>query len=147
MKHEKINVKNKIINHLILNGKKETSEKLLLNTVKELQKNLLKQSKKLINLAIVLSIPVFKVHKILKKTNKKRIREVPVIISSKKTRISLSIKFILSVLKKKNLKYFYIKFYQEIILNIKNESPAILIRNKIQKDALLKKHFFYYYRW
>lgn len=147
MKHERTYVKNKIINHLILNGKKNISEKLLLKTMKELQKTSLKQSKKLVNLAIILSIPVFKVHKMIKKTKKKKIREIPVIISSKKARISLSIKFILIILKEKSLKYFYIKFYQEILLNIKNESSAILNKNKIQKDALLKKHFFYYYRW
>lgn len=147
MKYEKIYVKNKIINHLISNGKKNTSEKLLLKTIKELQKTSLKQSKKLVNLAIILSIPVFKVHKMIKKTKKKKIREIPVIISSKKARISLSIKFILTTLKEKSLKYFYIKFYQEIFLNIKNESSAILNKNKIQKNALLKKHFFYYYRW
>lgn len=147
MRHERIYVKNKIINHLISDGKKNISEKLLLKAIKELQKTSLKQSEKLINLAIILSIPVFKVHKMVKKTKKKKIREIPVIISSKKARISSSIKFILNALKEKSLKHFYIKFYQEIVSNTKNESLAILNKNKIQKSALLKKHFFYYYRW
>ena len=147
MKPKKIIIKNKITNHLILNGKKEISEIILLKTCKELQKTVIKPSKQLIHLAVIFSMPVFRVYQVTKKAKKKKIKQIPIIISDKKARVSLSIKFILTHLKNKNLKYFYVKFYQEIILNAKMESSSVQIKKKIQNEALLKKHFFHYYRW
>lgn len=144
MDYNKIYVKEKIIKHLLLNGKKQIGEKLLLKTFKELQKNSLKNCKKLLNLAIISCIPVFKLHKLVKR--KKISKEIPAIISNKKVRVSLAIKFILLVLKNKNVKNFYTKFYTEIMVNLKNKGLAIQMNKKAQKQALLKKHFFYYYR-
>ena len=148
MKNRKIKIKNKIINHLMLNGEKKTSEKILLKSFKELQKSSKKQSKKLIELAIIFSTPVFKVHKITnKKRKKKKIKEIPTIITAKKARISLAIKFILNTLKNKKSSNFYTEFNKEILLNLKSEGSAIQIKNEVQKQVLLKKHFFSYYRW
>lgn len=147
MKHKKIELKNKIINHLILNGKKETGEKILLKSFKELQKSSKKQPKKLIKLALIFSTPIFKIYKITIKKKKKKIKEIPTIINTKKARISLAIKFILATLKNKKSNYFYIKLHNEILLNLKSEGSAVQIKNKIQKQALLNKHFFYFYRW
>lgn len=147
MKYKKIKLKNKIINHLISNGKKEISEKILLKSFKELQKSSKKQPEKLIKLALIFSTPVFKIYKITNKKRKKKIKEVPTIINTKKARISLAIKFILTTLKTKKSNYFYIKLHNEIFLTLKNEGSAIQIKNKIQKQALLNKHFFYFYRW
>ena len=53
-------IKNKLINHLTLNGKKKTSEIILLKSLKFLQKNSNKKSKKLIQLAITTTYPTFK---------------------------------------------------------------------------------------
>ena len=147
MKHKKIELKNKIINHLILNGKKETGEKILLKSFKELQKSSKKQPKKLIKLALIFSTPIFKIYKITIKKKKKKIKKIPTIINTKKARISLAIKFILATLKNKKSNYFYIKLHNEILLNLKSEGSAVQIKNKIQKQALLNKHFFYFYRW
>lgn len=146
MNQEIINVQSKIINHLILNGKKETGRKVLLKALKELQKISKKQSKKLINLSIILSTPVFKIHKIVKKKKKKKIVEIPVIINSKKAKISLAIRFILSTLKKKKTSYFYTKLCDEVIFNIYNNGSSTQFKNNIQKQVLTRKHFFYYYR-
>jgi ribosomal protein S7 len=146
MKNQKI--KNKIINHLTLNGNKKTSEKILLKSFKELQKSSKKQSKKLIELAIIFSTPIFKIHKITnKKRKKKKIREIPTLITAKKARISLAIKFILNTLKSKKSNGFYTEFNKEILLNVKNEGAAIQLKNEVQKQVVLKKHFFSYYRW
>ena len=146
MKNQKI--KNKIINHLMLNGKKKTGEKILLKSFKELQKSSKKRSKKLIELAIIFSTPIFKIHKITnKKRKKKKIREIPTLITAKKARISLAIKFILNTLKSKQSNGFYTEFKKEILLNVKNEGAAIQIKNEVQKQVVLKKHFFSYYRW
>ena len=65
-------IKNKIINHLIINGKKETSEKILKESVKKIQKESKKQLKKIMQLAIINSTPIFKVHKISNKKQKKK---------------------------------------------------------------------------
>lgn len=148
MKNRKIEVKNKIINHLMLNGEKKTSEKILLKSFKELQKYSKKQPKKLVELAIIFSTPIFKVHKIInKKRKKKNIKEIPTLIATKRARISLAIKFILNTLHNKKSNYFYLEFHKEILLHVKNEGSAILKKNETQKQALLKKHFFSYYRW
>lgn len=140
------NIKNKIINHLFVNGKKETGENILLKSFKKLQKSSTKQSKKLIQLVIIFSMPIFKIHKITIKKKKKKIQEIPVFLKNKKTRISLGIKYILTTLKNKSSDPLYIKLYKEILLNLKNEGAVIQIKNKIQKQALLRKNFSYYYR-
>ena len=147
MKYKKFEIKNKIKNHLTIEGKKETSEKILLKSFKALQKISKKQSEKLIRLNIILFIPIFKVYKSTNKNKKKKkIKEIPKIISTKKARISLAIKLILSTLKHKKSNSFYTKFYKEILLNLKNKEFSTQIKNQIQKQALIKKHFSFY-KW
>lgn len=132
----------------MIDGGGETGEKILLKSFKELQKYSKKQSKKVIELAIIFSTPIFKVHKIInKKRKKKNVKEIPTIITAKRARISLAIKFILNTLKNKKSNYFYTEFNKEILLNVKNEGSAIQMKNEVQKQVLLKKHFFSYYRW
>jgi small subunit ribosomal protein S7 len=148
MTNKKIDIKSKIINHLMLDGRKKTSEKILLKSFKELQKYSKKQPKKLVELAIIFSTPIFKIHKIMnKKRKKKNIKEIPTLITTKKARISLAIKFILNTLKNKRSNSFYLEFHKEILTHMKNEGSAIQVKNETQKQALLKKHFFSYYRW
>jgi small subunit ribosomal protein S7 len=141
-------IKNKILNHLLLDGKKTTSEKILLQSFKELQKLSKKKSSKLIQLAIICSMPIFKVHKHLnKKRKKKNIKEIPTIVNAKKARVSLAIKFILKSIQNKKSSYFYKRLYSELLITVKNEGSAIQTKNEVQKQVLLKKHFFYFYRW
>ena len=142
-----MSIKSKILNHLLLDGKKKTSEKILLQSFKELQKFSVKQPKELVQLAVVCCTSVFKIHKQVRKNRKnKHVREIPTIIISKKARISLAIKFILRGLIHKNLSCFYAKFYTEILSTVDNEGSAVQIKNEIQKQLLIKKHFFFYYR-
>jgi len=70
---KKLEIKNKLINHIMVNGNKKTSEKILLKSFKNLQKDSQKQSKKIFQLAIINSTPIFKlhIHKIKKKRKKK----------------------------------------------------------------------------
>jgi ribosomal protein S7 len=143
-----VSIKNKMLNNLLLDGRKKTSEKILLQSIKELQKFSTKQSKKLIQLATVRCMSVFKVHEQIRTNRKKKqLREIPTIIISKKARVSLAIKFIFRDLKHTNLNCFYAKFYTEILSTVDNEGSAIQIKNKIQKQLLVKRHFFFYYRW
>ena len=147
MKQKKINIKNKIINHLIFHGKKETSRKILLKSIKELQKKSKKQSKKIINLFIILAIPIFKIRKIVKKKKKKKIIEIPSLINLKKAKFSLAIKFILFTLNILKTNYFYEKLCKEILYSIYNKGSSVQLKNNIQKQALTKKHFLRYYKW
>ena len=80
-------IKNKLVNHITLSGKKETSEKNLLKSFKELQKNSFKKLNNIIQLALIYTMPLFKLHVIKnkkrKKSKKKKNREIPGFIKSK----------------------------------------------------------------
>lgn len=143
-------IKNKLLNHITLSGKKETSEKNLLKSLKELQKNSLKKFNNIIQLALIFTIPVFKLHVIKNKKRKKsktnKNREIPGFIKNKNSRISLAIKFILQNTKSNN-KTFYKKLYKEILLDAGNKGNSVKIKTDLQKNILTKKHYFRYYRW
>ena len=148
---KKVSIQNKFINHLIKNGEKKTSEKILLKSFKVLQKNSLKKSQKICQLALIHSIPIFKLHQIknkkLKKRKKWKIKEIPGFISNSQSKISLTIKVILRNMKrKKNLK-FYHELKKEILLSITDKSSSTQTRNELQKYILTKKHYFWHYRW
>lgn len=141
-------IKTKLVNHLMLNGKKETGEKNLLKSVKELQKSSSKKSSRVFQLAVLYSTPIFKLHKIRNKKRKKanKFKEIPGFIKNKQARTSLAIKFILLNTKRKG-EHFFKKFNKEILLNAKNQGVSIEAKNELQKNILTKKHFFKYYRW
>jgi len=151
-KTEKINlkkkyVKNKIVNNLLNNGKKSTGEKIVLKSFKELQKYSNKQSKKLLQLSVISTLPIFKVHKSSnKKLKKKKNKETPAFIHNKNARISLAIKFVFKNLQKENYSFFT-KFKQEIIINSQLKSNSINFKNELQKQAMIKKHYLINYKW
>jgi ribosomal protein S7 len=144
-------IENKIISHLIIDGKKKTSEKILLKSFKNLQKYSKKQSKELIKLAIVFSSPVFTLRKLTNKKKRKKkqqkTQKIPSFITNKKARTSLAIKFIITSTTTKNLKNFYTKFNQEILLNAQSKESTIQIKNEIQKQIMQNKRYFKNYRW
>jgi len=138
-----INLKNKIINHLTLNGNKQTSEKKFNKTLKELNKESIKITKELIRLALIKSSPIFKLHIIKqKKRKKKNIKEIPTFISKKNRRTSLAIKFIISTIKEKKN-----SFANEILNILKNNSETVNKKNISQKQVLKQKRYFSFYRW
>lgn len=141
-------IENKITNNLITNGKKSKSEKILLNSIKELQKFSYKQTKKLIQSALILSSPIFKFHTIKNKKNKKKVIDkiIPTFISKQHKRISISIKFILTN-KQKEKNVFYKKFKEEILTTYQNKSNTIVSKKIIQNQAILNKNLLKYYKW
>jgi ribosomal protein S7 len=148
MKKLKLEIKSKIISHLLVNGEKKTSENSLLKSFKELQKQSNKSTKKLVQLAIMYSLPIFKLHKMTqKKKRKKQVREIPAFILNEKARISLAIKFIIASVKKKTADHFHVKLKHEILLNSQNKGDAASVKSELQKQVLLKKRFFRFYRW
>jgi ribosomal protein S7 len=146
---KKLEFKNKLINHIMINGNKKTSEKILLKSFKKLQKDSQKQSKKIFQLAIINSTPIFKLHIFkIKKKRKKRIKEIPAFITNKYTRISLAIKLILSkISENKRLNNFFNEFKKEILLTSQQKGTIVESKNNLQKQVLLKKHLFAFYRW
>ena len=133
----------------MINGNKKTSEKILLKSFKKLQKDSQKQSKKILQLAIINSTPIFRLHTFkIKKKRKKKIKEIPAFISNKFNRTSLAIKLILSkTLENKQLNYFCNKFKKEILLTSQQKSSTIESKNNLQKQILLKRRLFSFYRW
>ena len=140
--------KNKIINHIMINGEKKTSENILFKSAKTLQKNSKKQLKQIMQLAIINSTPTFRLHKIKnKKKRNKKVREIPAFISKATIRNSIAVKLILSSIEKKKSNFFYKKLNQKLILTAQSKSNVIDFKNTLQEQVILKKHFFKYYRW
>jgi ribosomal protein S7 len=146
---KKLEIKQKLINQIMKNGEKKTSEKVLLQSFKTLQRNCVKETQEILKLSIIYSTPIFKLHKIknkkLKKKNRKT-KEIPSFITNNQYRISSAIKLILKVVKKKP-KNFFINFNKEILLNSQQKGDAIQIKNELQKQVLINKRYFNFYRW
>lgn len=141
-------IKKKFINHFMKNGKKTTSEKILLNSLKELQKISSKQSEELIKNAVINSLPVFTIHKIENKKQKKKkrkIKEIPFFIVNSKSRISLAIKLIIESLKKQSS--FFKDFNKEILANNQQKGSSIQLKEELQKKVIYNKRYFRFYRW
>lgn len=149
-KQKKIEINNKLINHLVVNGKKTKSEKIVLKSLKALQKVSKKSSKKLFQLALIHSTPVFKLNTITQKKKKKKkqkIKIIPAFISDKTSRISFAIKFIVTTASNKNTQPLFQKLLKEILISSQNKSNAVEAKKGVQKQALLNRHLFKYYRW
>lgn len=144
---KKLEIKKKLINHIMINGEKKTSEKIILNCYKELQKKTKKKTNELIKLAVISASPIFKLHIITnKKSKKKKVKEIPAFITNNNYRISLAIKFIISSIKKKG-EHFYNKLNKEIILNSQQKGDAVQLKNNLQKKVLMRKKYLKFYRW
>jgi len=144
----KLKIKNKLINHLTVNGNKKTSEKILLKSFKKLQKDSQKQSKKIFQLAIINSTPVFKLNKYkIKKRKKSNIREIPTFIKNTGNRTSLAIKNILNNKIKKNANKFFNSLKKEILLTSQLKGITIESKNTLQKQIPVKKRLFVFYKW
>lgn len=142
-------IKKKIVNHLTLNGKKKTGEKLLLKSIKKLQKESLKQTEELIKLALVHVSPLFKLQKFTSKRKKKKtkIKEVPFFILNNNSRISLAIKFIIRAVDARKSNEFCTQWCREVLANSKQSGDAVKMKNELQKQVLLQKRFFRFYKW
>ena len=113
-----INLKEKIINTLMKNGKKEKSEILFFKTIKKLQKTTLKDHVDLIKIGILNSM-----NKILKRETKKKKRRAATYFSyvlKEENRIKHAVKNSLKGLEKK--KSVYKTLYLKLIENSKEEN-------------------------
>ena len=147
MKNKKI--KDKLINHLIINGNKKTCETILIKSFKTIQKLCKKSHKTIIKLAIINSTSAFRLIELKpkKRKKKKKKKEIPVFISNNYERISWSLKFISQITKKKGNNKLYENLKQEIILNSKNEGNSIKTKTDLHKQIIIQKRLFLYFRW
>ena len=142
-------LKTKIVNTLMISGKKKTGEKVLLKFAKLLQKSTNKNFKSLVQLAIVNSTPTFKLNEqILKKGKRKTIKSTPSFITSDSLRIMTSLKFIRNaVAKNKSSVYFYESLVNEIMASSALKSQAVDKKNELQKQILINKRYLSKFRW
>ena len=144
---KKMQVKDKLINHLMINGNKKTSEKILIKSFKKLQKDTQKRSSKLLQLALINSTPIFKlhVHKI-KKKRKKKTKEIPVFISNINYRTSSAIKLIMSNKNKKSNKFFN-ELKEEIFLASQKKGLGLETKASTQKQIVVLKKKLFSFKW
>ena len=142
-------LKTKIVNVIILSGKKTTAEKVLLNFAKKLQKSSNKHFKKLVQLAIINSTSVFKLNEqIVKKGKRKVIKNSPSFIMATALRIIISLKSIKSVvIKSKNSSQFYAKLVNEILLASNITGDSVDRKTEMQKKILLNKRYLSKFYW
>ena len=140
-------IKDKLVNFLMINGNKKTSEKLLIKSFKKLQKDSQKQSSKLVQLALINSTPILKlhVHKI-KKKRKKKIKEIPVFISNINHRTSSAIKLIISNKNNKTNKFFN-ELKEEILLASQKKGLGIETKANTQKQIVVLKKKNFSFKW
>ena len=145
-----IEIKNKFINHLVIEGKKNKSEKIVLKSFKAIQTESKKPSEQLLQLALIFNIPIFKINRITNKKRKKKKQKtkiIPAFISRKSSRISVAIKHIIKTAYKKKTNSLAQKFLEEILASSQNRSQAIEIKKETQQEVLLNHHLLKYYRW
>lgn len=147
---KKFKLKEKIINHLMTNGKKRTSENIFLKCLKYFQKISNKNYKNIIKLGITNATPTFLLKTVTKKKKRKKKETIIPFLPKKKIRISHAIKTIIkeTTKQKKNvIKKHYTNLTLEILLSAKKESETIKKKIEIQKEVIQKKKRLSRFRW
>ena len=148
-----MSIKDKIINHIMKDGKKETSENILRKSFKKLNWDISKPSLIIFKLCVSNSIPLFKLHTSTNKKVKKKKRTVritPVFIRKFTSWMSLGLKFILKNLKQKSSLNYSDRLVSEILINVKENSNLFKLVDDIHQEALGHKKYKKYlknYRW
>ena len=142
-------LRSKIINTLMISGKKKTGEKILLKFVKLAQKSTNKNFKRLFQLALVNSTPTFKINEqVVKKGKRKATRNIPAFITSDSLRITTALKSIKNVVSKnRNSTSFYESLVKEILAAASLKSQIIDKKNELQKQVLINKRYLSKFRW
>jgi small subunit ribosomal protein S7 len=142
-------LKEKVLNHILKNGKKKTSEKILTKSFKSMQKSQKKSHNEVIKLSIINSTPTFRIIKLKnnRRRKKKSIKEIPAFLSTYMFRSSWSLKYLVKASNKKTSNIFYNQLKDEALLNAKHEGNAVKFKDELQNQALQKKKYFRHYRW
>lgn len=137
------NIKDKILNKLTKNGKKETSEKIFKKSLKFIQKFNYQDHNDILKIALINTSPILNIRSI--KTRKKQKKQYPYVLNNK-TRLFFAINFILNFTTKKSNSLFYKKLANEFILASKNESESNKQKTSLHERAFIFKKFAKY-RW
>jgi small subunit ribosomal protein S7 len=142
-------LKNKVLNTLMLSGKKTTCEKVVLKSLKLLQKTTIKNCRSVIQLAVINSTPTFKVNEqAVKKGKRKSTKDVPSFILSDYLRIMMSLKFLKEVASKNRGSVdFYQSLAKEVLSSSLHKSQSVDKKNDLQKQVLLNKRYLSNFRW
>jgi ribosomal protein S7 len=142
-------LRNKVVNTLMKSGKKKTGEKILLKFVKSLQKSTDKNSKVLLQLAIINSTSTFKLNEqSIKKGKRKAKKNIPAFIISDSLRITTALKLIAKVsAKNRNSNSFYQSLMAEILSSSASKGQSIDQKNELQKQILINKRYLSKFRW
>jgi len=150
LKKSKIfNLKTKIVNMIMVSGKKNTGEKILLKFAKKLQKSNNKHFKKIIQLAIINSTSSFKLNEqVVKKGKRKAVRSTPSFIATDSLRVMASLKTIKrTVVKNKNSARFYEALANEVLLASSLKGQSVDKKTELQKQVLANKRYLSKFRW
>lgn len=145
-----IGLKNKTVNTFMASGKKRTGEKILLKVSKLTQRLTHKNSKSLIQLAIINSTPTFKLNEqSVKKGKRKSIKSTPSFLNNDSLRIMASLKFLKNAAHKNRNS---VSFYQSLVKEIQasaslTNSQSVEQKNELQKQILINKRYLSKFRW
>lgn len=143
------NLKTKIINVLMISGKKSTGEKILLKSAKKLQKLSTKHFKTLVQMAIINSTSTFKLNEqVVKKGKRKTVRSIPSFVPTDQFRTMLSLKLIKNAaFKSKNSNEFYESLSNEILTASSLKGQSINIKTDLQRQILANKRYLAKFHW
>ena len=148
-KNKTAHLKSKIINTLMINGRKTAGEKILLKSLKSLQKSTDKNFKTLLHSAIVNLASAFKVsEQAVKKGKRKTVKSIPSFIISDSLRITTALKLLTKTsMKIKSSNFLYKKLVGEILSSSVLKGQTIDRKNEIQRQILVNKRYLSKFRW
>lgn len=149
MSKKKQNLRDKVLNTIMISGKKRTAENILLRSFKYIQRTTHKNYVQLLQQAVVNATPTLKLDKQrIKKGKRKSVKEIPAFITNESLRTVASLKLIKkTTLNNSDAKTFYQKFAKEILQTSKSNSQSIVKKTELHKQALLKKRFLKKFKW
>lgn len=141
--------KKKLLNHLIRHGGKQIIEKIVTKSFKQIQKYQKKNCKKIVKLALLNSIPTFKIVELInKKGRKKSVKEIPTFLSNYNSRISWGLKYLVESVEATPQNNLSTKLKNEFLLAAKSESKTLkTLKENSQIKALKEKKYLKYFRW
>ena len=147
-KNEKLKIKDRVLNIIMKNGNKKTVEKNFLKVLKQIQKNSNKKHSNIFLLSIKNNSSSLKMNKQKQKRGKRKTtKDVPVFVKEY-IRLNLSFKLMLSnSIKKIETANLCSKLYKEILESSMLKSKSFEQKTELQKQVLLKKKYFFKFRW
>jgi ribosomal protein S7 len=139
----KNNIKLKLLNSLMLKGKKRTTEKLVLKSLKRFQKsNFKKDSKEFIKVSLLNSAPSVQIKQIKKK---RKTIEFPFLLNND-LKISYGLKSLIKNSRIQRSQPFYKSFQLELVNSSNSQGTSVNNKKQIHENAFLKKKYANY-RW